>query len=73
MIKPDDRSDNAQKIKETINNTKQNIKETNKTIKQTENQDTIHSLQAKNERREQAIPALKQEMKEELAFQRKQD
>lgn len=65
--KPDDRSDNAQKIKENIESTKQNIELAEKMIASTSDKKMKRELQEKNERREKAIPSMIREMKEEEA------
>lgn len=65
--KPDDRSDNAQKIKENIESTKQNIELAEQMIANTSDSKMKRDLQEKNERREKAIPSMIREMKEEEA------
>ncbi|WP_129691916.1 small acid-soluble spore protein Tlp [Gottfriedia acidiceleris] len=65
--KPDDRSDNASKIQDMINNTKENMKEAEASMKFGNEQDRQNAL-AKNQRREEAITALESELKDEQAF-----
>ena len=68
MAKPDDRSDNAEKIQTAIQNTKQNIAETNRYLD--EHADEISGkessqLEHKNEKRKAAIQGLADELKDE--------
>ena len=63
--KPDDRRDNAQKIKNTINATKRNIEAAEEMIAETDNEQTKRDLTEKNQRREQALPGMEKEMREE--------
>jgi len=65
MSKPDDRRDNAQKIKSAVNATKQNIEAAEEMIANTDSKKTKQDLEAKNERRRQAIPGMEKEMREE--------
>lgn len=64
---PDDRSDNAQKIQNMINHTKENIKEAEASMKFGNEQDRQNAL-AKNQRREEALSAFESELKDEQAF-----
>lgn len=66
--KPDDRRDNAQKIKENIENTKHNMELAEEMIATTSDKKTKRDLQEKNERRAEAIPSMVREMKEEEAL-----
>jgi len=68
MAKPDDRSDNAEKIQNAIQNTKQNIAETNDYLD--EHADEISAtetrqLKHKNQKRKTAISGLTEELKDE--------
>ncbi|NLL66084.1 MAG: small acid-soluble spore protein Tlp [Clostridiaceae bacterium] len=67
--KPDDRRDNARKIKNNINNTIENIELAEDMINSIDNQKTIHELEAKNERRKEAIDGMRQELKDETRNQ----
>lgn len=64
---PDDRSDNANKIQNVINHTRENMKEAEASMKFGNEQDRQNVL-AKNERREEALAALQSELKDEQAF-----
>ncbi|OPA74034.1 small acid-soluble spore protein Tlp [Paenibacillus selenitireducens] len=68
MAKPDDRSDNAKKIKNAIENTRHNIQETNayldehaEEISSTE----VNNLQQKNTKRKRAIEGFEEEYHDE--------
>lgn len=67
--KPDDRRDNARKIKDNIDNTVENIELAEDMINSIDNQKTIHDLQAKNERRKEAVEGMRQELKDETRNQ----
>ena len=63
--KPDDRSDNANKIQENISNTIENFHLTEEAIEKTSDQKNKKALEQKNDRREDAINGMKAEMKDE--------
>ena len=63
--KPDDRRDNASKIKANIASVKANIEAADEMIAITSDDKTKKDLQAKNERREVAINSLENELKDE--------
>ena len=65
--KPDDRRDNAEKIRQNIESTQHNIELAEEMIAQTSDPKTKRDLQEKNERRRQAIPSMTKEMIEEEA------
>lgn len=69
--KPDDRRDNARKIRNNIKNTIENIELAEDMINNIDNQKTIHDLQAKNERRKEAVEGMRQELKDETRNQYK--
>ncbi|CAI8768164.1 MULTISPECIES: small acid-soluble spore protein Tlp [unclassified Brevibacillus] len=68
MAKPDDRSDNAEKLQQMISNTEENIRESEDYL-------TAHAgeisaeekatLEAKNQRREESIEGYRAEIKDE--------
>lgn len=62
---PDDRRDNVDKIQKNIDNTVKNIHEAETMINSTDNSNTRAELKAKNERREQALDSMIDEIKEE--------
>ncbi len=68
MSKPDDRSDNAAKIKKHIDDTKHNMELANDMLERTSDPKTREALKEKNERRAKAIPEMEKEMKEEEAY-----
>lgn len=63
----DEQKDKAQVIKENIEATIANAIEAEVTINNTSDNKTKRELEAKNERRAQAIPSMIREMKEEEA------
>ena len=62
---PDDRSDNAQKIREIIRNTEENLQEAEMGM-EFSNPAERSLIKEKNERRKQSMESLKEEMKDEL-------
>lgn len=65
MSKPDDRRDNAAKIKHHIESTRENMEAAKEVIAATSDPKAKADLMAKNQRRAQAIPDMVREMKEE--------
>jgi len=65
--KPDDRSDNAERIRKAIDATKQNMEAAEEMIAETSDESTKRDLSAKNERRKAALPDMEWEMREEAA------
>lgn len=63
--KPDDRSDNVDRLQEHIDNTNQNIRLTNEMIEKTDNKKGKDDLKAKNCRRKEALNGFKSEIKDE--------
>ncbi|MFD4705365.1 small acid-soluble spore protein Tlp [Gottfriedia sp. NPDC058432] len=70
--KPDDRSDNASKIQNNINNTKENMKEAEASMKFGNDEQRQNAI-AKNQRREESIAALESELRDEQAFNNTND
>ncbi|MEE6449337.1 small acid-soluble spore protein Tlp [Gottfriedia acidiceleris] len=70
--KPDDRSDNASKIQDMINNTKENMNKAEASMKFGNEQDRQNAL-AKNQRREESLSALESELRDEQAFNNTND
>ena len=68
MAKPDDRSDNVEKLQENVQNTLQNLHETedylNKFSDELSSKER-HNLEAKNERRKNSIDSFRSEIKDE--------
>ncbi len=65
--KPDDRSDNVEKIQKHIDDTVQNIDAAEEMIALSDNPKTIRDLKAKNRRREAALDAMRAEIRDEAA------
>ncbi len=68
--KPDDRSDNVEKIQKNIDKTIQNMELAEEMISKTSDEKMKKSLEAKNERRAQALDGLRHEIKDEAEHQR---
>ncbi|HWK24022.1 MAG TPA: small acid-soluble spore protein Tlp [Ureibacillus sp.] len=64
--KPDDRSDNVEKLQATVKNTLENIEAAQETIAFSSPEEKA-KIDAKNERRKQAILGLREEIKDEAA------
>lgn len=71
MSKPDDRRDNAAKIKRIIESTRNNMEAAEETIAVTSDPKAKKELQAKNERRANAIPGMEREYQEEADNQKR--
>ena len=69
--KPDDRSDNVEKIQKNIDETTQNMELAEEMISKTSDEKMKKSLEAKNERRAQALDGLRHEIKDEADYQTK--
>lgn len=71
--KPDDRSDNVDRLQEQVVNTIENLEEARETL---ENDDLPpeqrERILAKNRRREEAIRSKREEIRDEYAFQQRQ-
>ena len=63
--KPDDRSDNVKKIQGHIDHTIQNIEFAEDMIRSTDNEKTKRELKDKNERREDALTGMREEIRDE--------
>ncbi|MBM7834347.1 small acid-soluble spore protein Tlp [Clostridium sardiniense] len=63
--KPDDRRDNVDKIQCNISDTIRNIHRAEEMIEKTDDENTKRELSEKNDRREQALKGLRQEIKDE--------
>ncbi|MFD2760311.1 small acid-soluble spore protein Tlp [Lentibacillus juripiscarius] len=62
--KPDDRSDNVEKLQDMVQDTIQNIEEAHETMEYSSGEQK-EKIQAKNKRREEAIEGMRQEIKDE--------
>lgn len=70
MAKPDDRSDNAEKLQEMISNTMENMHEAEDFLKAHEGEmvaEDVRDIEAKNERREESIEGFRSEIQDETA------
>ena len=63
--KPDDRSDNVEKIQFSINNTIQNMELAEEMISKSDDDKIVHDLEAKNERRRAALKGFREEIRDE--------
>lgn len=68
--KPDDRSNNVERIRDIIKNTEENLREAEISM---EFADPMQSeiMEEKNERRRESIQELKEEMKDEVSARKK--
>lgn len=71
--KPDDRRDNVDKLQEQVVNTIENLEEAHETMQMDIPEEQREAIKAKNLRRERAIEAKREEIKDEYEFQQKQD
>ena len=71
--KPDDRSDNAAKIKAAMDTTKRNMEAADEMIAQTDNPEIKAELEAKNKRREEALCGMEAEREQEVRHKKEQD
>lgn len=62
---PDNREDNLEKIKKTINKTMHNTEIADETIAKTDDDRLKKTLEEKNHRRKEAINVMKREFKDE--------
>lgn len=69
--KPDDRSDNVEKLQEMIHDTYENIAEAEEHLNWASGEDR-ENIKEKNERRRQAIEGFRAEIKDEVDHQSKQ-
>lgn len=63
--KPDDRSDNVERIQRNIDHTIRNIEASEELISETDDEKAKKDLKAKNERRERALEGMRREIKDE--------
>lgn len=63
--KPDDRTDNVEKIQYNIDKTIQNCQRADEMIAETDDEKMKQTLEEKNNRRESALENMKEEIKEE--------
>jgi small acid-soluble spore protein (thioredoxin-like protein) len=70
--KPDDRTDNVERIQFNIDNTIMSYRKTEDAIKTTEDEKQKSELKEKNKRRDQALKGMRKEIRQE-AVDRKND
>ncbi len=63
--KPDNRSDNVDRLQHNISNTIKNCELADEMIEKTDDEKTKKDLIAKNERREESLNAMREEIKDE--------
>lgn len=63
--KPDNRRDNVEKIQRNIDNTVRNIEMAEDMMNNADNPKARRDLEAKNERREEALDAMREEIRDE--------
>ncbi|WP_027409183.1 small acid-soluble spore protein Tlp [Anoxybacteroides tepidamans] len=63
---PDDRSDNVEKLQDMVQNTIENIEKAHETM-QFSSPEEREKIEAKNQRREQSIEAMREEIRDEAA------
>ena len=68
--KPDERSDNVDKLQEQVVNTIENLEEAHQTLQNEDlPEEQRQAILAKNRRREQAIAGKREEIKDEYRYQ----
>ncbi|WP_238886649.1 small acid-soluble spore protein Tlp [Clostridium sp. YIM B02551] len=70
--KPDDRSNNVERIQHNISNTIRNCELADETIERTDDPHTKEVLSAKNERREEALKGMREEIRDEALHSRRE-
>lgn len=68
--KPDDRSNNVERIRDIVKNTEEKLHEAEISMEFADPSQS-EMIKAKNERRKQSIEALKEEMKDEMAARKR--
>lgn len=68
--KPDDRSDNVEKLQDMVQNTIENIHEAEETMRLSNDKDQ-QNIQEKNERRRESIEGMREEIKDEATANKK--
>jgi small acid-soluble spore protein (thioredoxin-like protein) len=71
--KPDDRSDNVEKLQSMIHNTEENIQAAEESLKFTDSDTQRQQIEAKNERRKESIDSFRSEIKDEASNQNQTD
>jgi small acid-soluble spore protein (thioredoxin-like protein) len=63
--KPDDRSDNVEKLQEMITNTIENMEEAEESMAFTDSDEQRQQIEAKNERRRESLESFRSEVRDE--------
>ena len=71
--KPDDRSDNVERIQRNINYTIQNMELADELMAKTSDSKSKQDLAAKNERRRQSLDSMRREIKDEADYKNRHD
>ncbi|HHT37743.1 MAG: small acid-soluble spore protein Tlp [Candidatus Wallacebacter cryptica] len=72
--KPDDRSDNVDKLQDQVVNTIENLEAAHETLRNEDlPEEQRQAILAKNRRREEAIAGKREEIKDEYRFQQQQN
>lgn len=71
MAKPDDRRDNVERIQKNINHTIQNMRRADKMMEETSDDTMREDLEKKNERREEALKGMRNEVRDEATAREK--
>lgn len=71
--KPDDRSDNVEKLRDQVINTIENIEEAHELLQQDLPENQRETLLEKNRRREKSIADKREEIQDEWEFRQHQD
>ncbi|WP_335868960.1 small acid-soluble spore protein Tlp [Bacillus sp. 2205SS5-2] len=71
--KPDDRSDNVEKLQSNIFHTIQNMEQAEESMANTDSEEQLQQIQAKNERRRESIEGFRSEIKDEYAQQHRDE
>ncbi|OIJ18983.1 small acid-soluble spore protein Tlp [Anaerobacillus alkalidiazotrophicus] len=68
MAKPDNRSNNVERLEQMVNNTIENLEEAHKTLQNEDlKPEEREAIQSKNARREQSIEGFKSEIDDEMS------
>ncbi|HJV31303.1 MAG TPA: small acid-soluble spore protein Tlp [Bacillales bacterium] len=63
--KPDDRSDNVEKLQHMIHDTIENMEEAEESLELTDSEEQRQQIEAKNQRRRESLDAMRSEVQDE--------
>jgi len=69
--KPDDRSDNVEKLQEMVHNTIENMEAAEESLQFANNETQRRQIEEKNKRRRESIESMREEIKDEYHAQHK--